>query len=118
MNFDKKYRFHLLGLAHLPVSRRYMGCAFTQKIDKLSRMLLRRGHEVFLYGAEGSDTPCTEFVKTHTLQDIRDTWGEGDNRFEIGYDWKQRGFRHDFNQSREPVSRKFIGGRGRMISCC
>jgi glycosyltransferase involved in cell wall biosynthesis len=97
------YRFHLLGLVHLPVSERYMGCAFTQKIVKMSKMLLSLGHEVYIYGAEGSDAPCTEFIQTHTLKEIRDEWGEGDNRFEIGYDWKTKGFKHDFNTERTPV---------------
>lgn len=100
-------RFHLLGLAHLPVSERYMGCAFTQKIVKLSKMLLSLGHEVYLYGSEGSDAPCTEFIETHTLQDIRDAWGEGDNRFEIGYDWKSKGFKHDFNTQRTRTTLKY-----------
>jgi len=94
---NKKYTIHLLGLCHLPVSERYMGCAFTQKIVKLSKMLLDLGHKVILYGAESSDAPCSEFVQTHTLNDIKDTWGEGDNRFELGYDWETKGFKHDFN---------------------
>lgn len=92
-----KFRFHLLGLVHLPVSEKYMGCAFTQKIVKMSKMLLALGHEVYLYGAEGSDAPCTEFIQTHTLSDIRKEWGDGDNRFEIGYDWTTSQFRHDIN---------------------
>lgn len=102
-----KHRFHLLGLVHLPVTRRYMGCAFTQKIVKMADMLLSLGHEVYLYGAEGSDTNCTEFIQTHTLNDIRDAWGEGDNRFEIGYDWKRHGFRHDFNAKLTQATIKF-----------
>jgi len=102
-----KYRFHLLGLVHLPVSERYMGCAFTQKIVKLSKMLLSLGHEVYLYGSEGSDAPCTKFIQTHTLKDIRDAWGEGDNRFEIGYDWHAKGFKHDFNSQRTPTTLKY-----------
>lgn len=85
-----KYRFHLLGLAHLPVSEKYMSCAFTQKIVKFSKMMLSLGHEVFIYGAEGSDAPCTKFYQTHTLKDIRDAWGEGDNRFDIGYNFKNK----------------------------
>jgi glycosyltransferase involved in cell wall biosynthesis len=93
-----KYRFHLLGLSHLPVSEDYFSCAYTQKIVKLARMLMSQGHEVFLYGAEGSDAPCTEFIQTHTLKDIRDAWGEGDNRFVIGYDWHTKGFKHDWNK--------------------
>lgn len=104
---EGKYSFHLLGLVHLPVSRRFMGCAFTQKIEKLSRMLLSKGHKVYLYGAEGSDAPCTEFIQTHTLNEIRDTWGEGDNRFELGYNWKGEGFRHDFNTKKTNLTQKF-----------
>jgi len=99
--------FHLLGLVHLPVTERYMGCAFTQKIVKLSKMLISMGHNVVLYGCEGSDAPCTEFVQTHTLSEIRQVWGSGDNRFEIGYNWKTEGFRHDFNQARIVVTRKY-----------
>jgi len=103
----KKMRFHLLGLAHLPVSERYMPCAFTQKILKLSKMLLSMGHEVFLYGAEGSDAPCTEFIQTHTLSDIRKAWGEGDNKFEIGYDWS-KGFKNDFNMPKTDTTLKYL----------
>lgn len=108
-------RFHLLGLAHLPVSERYMACAFTQKIVKLSKMLLSLGHEVLLYGAESSDAPCSEFIQTHTLKDILDTWGEGDNRFEIGYDWKKKGFKHDFNTKRTDATLKYYTNCRRAI---
>lgn len=93
----KRFRFHILGLVHLPVTRRYMGCAFTMKVYRMCQMLMSLGHEVILYGAEGSDAPCSEFVETHSIQEIFDTWGCGDNRFELGYDWKSEGFRHDFN---------------------
>lgn len=65
------------------------------------------GHTVYLYGAEGSDAPCTEFVQTHTLKDIRDAWGSGDNRFEIGYDWKNNEFRHDFNTEKTKTTQKY-----------
>jgi glycosyltransferase involved in cell wall biosynthesis len=107
LTIARPYRFHLLGLVHLPVSERYMACAFTQKIVKLSKMLLSLGHEVFLYGAESSDAPCTEFFETHTLNDIRDEWGSGDNRHDIGYNWKKFGFRHDFNKPRTRTTLKY-----------
>jgi len=106
----RKYTFHLLGLAHLPVSEIFMGCAFTQKIVKLSKMLLSLGHDVILYGSEGSDAPCTEFVQTHTLADIREAWGEGDNRAEcngLGYQWREKGFKHDFNTSKTNTTKKY-----------
>ncbi len=87
----RKYRFHLPGTIHLPISERYMGCAYTQKIVKMSKMMLSLGHEVFLYGAEGSDAPCTEFIQTHTLQDIKDAYGDGSDS-ELGYDWEKKGY--------------------------
>ncbi len=102
-----KYRFHLLGLVHLPTSEEYMSCAFTQKNVKLCKMLLDMGHEVYLYGAENSTAPCTKLIVTHTLKDIRDTWGEGDNRFEVGYNWHDKQFKHDFNAKRELPTMKF-----------
>jgi len=103
----RPYRFHLLGLVHLPVSEKYMACAFTQKIVKMASMLMSLGHEVFLYGAEGSDAPCTEFVQTHTLKDIRNEWGSGDNRFGIGYNWREIQFRHDFNKPRTALTQRY-----------
>ena len=107
MGTSKKYRFHLLGLVHLPCSKTYMSCAFTQKNYKLARMLLSLGHEVYYYGAEGSDVPCTKFIQTHTLSDIRNDYGSGDDRFEIGYDWTSSNFRHDFATERKPSTLKY-----------
>jgi len=97
-------RFHIPAYVHLPCSRRYMGCAFTIKIVRLREMLESLGHEVFLYACEGSDG---EFIQTHTLKDIRKEWGTGDNRFEIGYDWKKLGFKHDFNTPKTETTQKF-----------
>lgn len=111
----KKYRFHLLGLVHLPCSKTYLSCAFTQKNYKLSEMLLSLGHEVFYYGAEGSTVPCTELITTHSLREIREAWGEGDNRFELGYDWTNTDFRHDFNTPPKPVTVHFYQAAAHAI---
>ena len=93
---NRKYTFHYIGLSHVPTSEEYNSCAFSQKMIKLSRMLLDMGHEVYFYGAEGSTVPCTEFIQTHTIEDIRKAWGEGNDKFALGYDWKsQEGFRFD-----------------------
>lgn len=100
-------RFHLLGLAHLPCSNEYNSCAFTMKNHKLCRMLLSLGHEIIYYGAEGSDIPCSMFVQTHTLQDIARDYGDGDNRFSIGYNWHRGDFRHDLNGEKKPSTLKF-----------
>lgn len=111
---EKKFTFHLLGLVHLPASATYLSCAFTQKNIKLAKMLTSLGHEVIYYGAEGSDLDA-EIVQTHSLRDIRQTWGNGDNRFEIGYDWRNTDFRHDFNSKRAPVTLKFYQKAIEMI---
>lgn len=100
-------------LVHLPQSKEYLSCAFTQKNRKLAKMLTSLGHEVFFYGSEGSDVEeyCNSdklrFIQTHTLKDIANSWGDGDNRFEIGYDWKNCDFRHDFNTTKTPATIKF-----------
>ncbi len=104
---ENRLTFHILGYSHLPVSEKYMGCAFTQKIVKLTKMLRAKGHTVYVYGAEGSDVVASEFVQTHTLKDIRGEWGDGDNRFEIGYNWQETQFRHDFNTERTKTTHKF-----------
>jgi len=112
---NRRFRFHLVSLVHLPQSKEYMSCAFTQKNRKLAKMLTSLGHEVFFYGSEGSDVEeyCNSdnlhFIQTHTLRDIADDYGDGDNRFEIGYDWRNTDFRHDFSSGRKPSTLKFYG---------
>jgi glycosyltransferase involved in cell wall biosynthesis len=107
------YRFHLISLAHLPQSKEYMSCAFTQKNRKLAKMLIDLGHEVYFYGSEGSDVEeyCNSdklhFIQTHTIGDIRNDYGVGDNRFELGYDWTDGDFKHDFDSERKPSTLKF-----------
>ena len=112
----KAYTIHLLGLVHLPTSEKYLACAFTQKNRKLAKMLTDAGHNVVFYGAEGSDVlkyagrgkGTITFIQTHTLADIAKDYGDGDNRFEIGYDWKRNEFRHDFNDDvKKPSTLKY-----------
>jgi glycosyltransferase involved in cell wall biosynthesis len=108
-------RFHLLSLAHLPQSKEFLSCAFSQKNRKLAKMLTSLGHTVFFYGSEGSDVEeyCAGqpgdliMVETHTLADIAKDYGDGDNRFSIGYDFTNCDFRHDFNSARRPSTLKF-----------
>ena len=64
-------RFHLLGLAHLPVKLGFPMCPFTPLVFNMAKMLMDAGHEVVLYGAHGSDAPCTEFVEVVSEATIR-----------------------------------------------
>lgn len=55
-------RIHLLGLPNAPVNPDYSLDGFATAGHRFARMLQHLGHTVFLYGAEGSNAPCTEFI--------------------------------------------------------
>lgn len=103
-----KYTFHLIGLNHLPTSDKYSGCAYTNKNFKLCKMLMKAGHTVYLYGVEESDAPCTEFIQCLDLEDIRREYGDGDNRYSLGYNYKSGMFRHNFDPPYNKASEKFF----------
>jgi glycosyltransferase involved in cell wall biosynthesis len=63
-------RFHLLGLAHLPVKTGLPMCPFTPLIYGMSKFLTEEGHQVILYAPHGSDAPCTEFVEVVSKETI------------------------------------------------
>lgn len=106
----RKLTFHYIGNVHLPVALQYNACAFTQKIHKLCEMLMNQGHRVILYGAEGTDAPCSEMVVTHPLAEIKDAFGDKPCTTDdpLGYEWKTAdgGFRHDFD-SKLHISKRF-----------
>jgi glycosyltransferase involved in cell wall biosynthesis len=82
-----RFRFHLLGLAHLPTHREVSACAYTQKTIKLARMLGTLGHEVIFYGGEGSEVAADEFVPVVSADERRACYGD--------YDWRSEFFRQD-----------------------
>jgi len=69
-------RFHLLGLAHVPTRKDISACAYTQKIRRLSPMLLSLGHEVYFYGVENSEVDCTEYIPLLSLKEHKDIYGD------------------------------------------
>lgn len=110
----------MLGYSHLPASRVFTSCAFSNKNFKLAKMLTQQGHTVIYFGARGEKhEPLIEeyinsdkfhFVETHTLDDIRKDWGDGYNLPDgngLGYNWRKTQFRNDFNTERKPVTNKF-----------
>jgi len=105
---NKKLTFHYLAMPHLPVTKKYCHCAFQQKVHKLTRMLLEKGHTVYLYGVSHTDIQHENlhFIPCVTLSDVRKEWGNGDNRFELGYDISG-GFRHDINKPVSECQKKF-----------
>ena len=108
----KNFRFHMLTLSHLPQSKEFASCAFTQKNRKLAKMLTSMGNEVFFYWSEGSDIEeyCNSdklhFIQTHTLTDIMDSFGDGNNLYSVGYNFHASDYHHDLDQVEKTIATK------------
>ena len=85
-------RFHVLGLPHTRTHKEFSACAYTQKVLNFCKMMRGLGHEVFHYGAEGSEVECTEHVTIITTAEQEALFGI--------YDWRKEGFRLDWNWDR------------------
>ena len=121
----KHFRIHHLGLDHLPLSTEYMCCAYTEKLVKMNAMLLSLGHEVFFYGAKPKDKkwlpsyidhPNFHFIETHTVEDIARDYGDGDNRYEIGYAWPETDLRNDLSFDKKPSALKLYAVASEVIN--
>lgn len=86
----KRARFHVLGLAHQPVTRRVPSCAYTAKVFNMCRMLKRAGHEVLLYHAGSSVQRdlADEFIQVVSDETLASLYG--DSYYETYNDtWKE-----------------------------
>lgn len=54
-------RFHLLSVPNTVLTADFPLDGFCHRTRMFAALLKRLGHEVFLYGVEGSDTPCDQF---------------------------------------------------------
>ena len=55
-------RFHVVALPHTQVTKKFSGCAFTEKVRRFCIMMNDLGHEVFLYAGETVEAPVTELI--------------------------------------------------------
>lgn len=55
-------RFHVAALPHTNTTTEYISCAYTAKVINFCRMMMDRGHEVYLYSGEANEAPCTEHI--------------------------------------------------------
>lgn len=55
-------RFHVAALPHTCTTVDYLSCAYTAKTINFCRMMIGRGHDVFLYAGEKNEAPCTEHI--------------------------------------------------------
>jgi len=90
-------RMHIAALPHTQTAWDYVSCAYTAKVLGFCRMMMNRGHEVFLYSGDRNEAPCTEHIPC-TTEDRRAAH-VGDNHFTAAsFDYKLP-FWRDFNDN-------------------
>ena len=80
-------RFHVVGLPHTQTHRRHDACAFTAKVRKFCSMMASIGHEVYHYGAEGSQVECAEDVTIISAKEQEAYFGPHDPNALYSLDW-------------------------------
>lgn len=70
-------RFHVVALPHTKTTVEYISCAYTAKVINFCRMMMDRGHEVFLYGGNENEAPCTEFIQCVSEHERAEHVGKG-----------------------------------------
>ena len=73
-------RLHILGVPHTKTNKEHFLCPFTELVYGMCQMMTELGHEVYHYGAEGSDVPCTEDIVVLSDAVQRETYGDFDWR--------------------------------------
>ena len=75
---ERKFRIHVLGVPHTITNEDFLACAFTQKALKFCKMMKDRGHTVFHYGHEDSNTMADEDVTVITNKAWEEVYGTHD----------------------------------------
>lgn len=81
-------KLHVLGLPHTETTKRYLHCAYTQKVLKFCDMMTDQGYEVILYAGEENSARCAEHVPLISWEERTGWFGQWDpnNLFE-NIDW-------------------------------
>ena len=58
----ERLRLHVVNLPHVQASRDYCFDAYAEKVRRFVDMLVKLGHQVYLYGSEDNETQATEFI--------------------------------------------------------
>jgi hypothetical protein len=113
-------RFHLFGMAHIPVAWERCGCRIAALVWNMARMLKRHGQEVVLYGAAGTDAPCDEFVEIVGSETLRAD-SRPDDPSPAKLNWPQDADRPAWIEHRArgrlELKRRFRPGDIGLISC-
>lgn len=73
-------RLHILGVPHTKTNKEHFLCPFTELVYGMCQMMTELGHEVYHYGTEGSDVPCTENIEVLSDATQREAYGDFDWR--------------------------------------
>lgn len=65
--------FHILGYPHTQINKRFVHCAYTQKMYNFAKMMMSLGHKVYIYGREECEAPCTEHIVVFDQEDFNRT---------------------------------------------
>ena len=79
-------KLHILAIPHTVTSKKYLACAFTQKVYKFIKMMKGSGHEMIHYGHEDSEVDC-EHVSVTDDDVLGQAYGD--------YDWRGGFFKHN-----------------------
>jgi len=91
------HRIHVLGIPHTQTNPVFTGCAFTQKVLKFLDMMAPRGHHIYHYGHELSQTPDqpnVEHVTVITDREHRQAYGD---EYVDQQRWRDLGFAHYYD---------------------
>lgn len=89
------FTFHVMSLPHTVASTTFISCAYTQKVVKFCKMMVDRGHVVYLYAHKDSTAECTRLVPVTNDQVLIETYGK--------YDWKTEQFKHSITDNAQVV---------------
>jgi glycosyltransferase involved in cell wall biosynthesis/SAM-dependent methyltransferase len=77
---SRKFRFHMVTMPHVQVNKHWNACAYTQKDVKFVAAMAPRGHEIILYGNEGSDVGYGVEIVQLLTEEERSSWFGGHNK--------------------------------------
>jgi len=77
---NRKFRFHMVTMPHVQVNKHWNACAYTQKDVKYVAAMAPRGHEIILYGNEGSNVGHGVEIVQLLTEEERSSWFGGHNK--------------------------------------
>ena len=73
-------RFHVIGMPHTISNSDFNACAYTSKLLRFCKMMLKRSHHVIHYGNVGSEVECSENVDVMTKEMFEKEYGTFEDR--------------------------------------